>query len=460
MIGLFFENGPIRVNSNMRLERVPISWADEYSILYIDQPVGTGFSYVTRLKDSDNNEVTDKETIQEILLNLNKELEEEQTQEQLLFESLSGHDIYTKMSISRDQQLKSDSPLYINGYVKDERGVVADLLNFLDQFYQRYPEVQKSNLFLTGESYAGKYVPSFAHGIMESNKARLENHEDDPTQIIFPLKGIALGNSLTDPISQIQVHADHAYYMGLVTFKQSEQMRLLQDKSIEEAHNGRFLESNKYRLDVFDLFKNSTGSLNWYDIRKGEIPNDWSRMEAFMNLDNIKNSLNVFGPRNEFILEHNFPQQEISRIQEGRNKTLYFTDPVVKQAMGRDIMKSCLWMVSSLLQQGIRVVAYQGIFDFRDAVAGSNSWIDRLEWPGQEEFLAKDRELWMHNGKLAGYVTQVEGLSRVVILGAGHLAPMDQDENSLAMIKSLVDGSVLQQNHIGGAQSKSTSHTI
>ncbi|KAF9351851.1 hypothetical protein BGX26_010217 [Mortierella sp. AD094] len=471
MIGLFFENGPIRVNANMKLERAPVSWADEYSILFIDQPVGTGYSYVTRLKDIDNREVTDDETIQKILAKLDDELHKDQSEEQELFESLSGQDLYFKYAASRDRQRKTQAPLYSHGYVKDERGVVSDLLVFLDKFYQRYPEVQKVDLYLSGESYAGKYVPALAYGIMESNKGRRHHHEDDENgdgddddmadnQIIFPLKGIALGNSLTDPITQVQIHADHAYFMGLITHSQSEAMRALQDQAVEEAHKGRFLESNKRRVGVFDLFKNATGSLNWYDIRKGSVPNDWSRMEAFMNLDEVKNSLNIFGPRTEFLEENDVPEEEIKRVQEGRDKTKYFKDPVVMKTMSGDIMKSALWMVSSLLKQGIKVLAYQGIFDFRDAVAGSTSWIELLEWPGQEEFLEAEREIWINDGKLAGYVTQVEGLSRVVILGAGHLAPMDQEENSLAMIKSLVEGSKLKQESLEEAQSRSTAHVI
>ncbi|KAF9158053.1 hypothetical protein BGX21_002431 [Mortierella sp. AD011] len=456
MIGLFFENGPIRVNAKMKLERVPVSWADEYSVLFIDQPVGTGYSYVTRLKDADNLEVTDDETIQKILAKLDDELHRDQLEEQELFEGLTGQDLYFKSAVSRDRQLKTQAPLYSYGYVKGERGVAADLLVFLDQFYQRYPEVQKADLYLTGESYAGKYVPALAYHIMESNKDRRRRHEDHESsdsddndmvgnQIIFPLKGIALGNSLTDPVTQVQIHADHAYFLGLITHSQSEAMRAFQDQSVEEALKGRFLESNKYRGSVFELFENATGNLNPYDIRKGSVPNDWSRMEAFMNLDDVKNSLNIFGPRTEFLKENDVPEEEIKRIQEGRAKVKFSKDPLVVNTMLGDIMKSASWMVSSLLKQGIKVLAFQGVFDFRDAVAGSNSWIEMLEWPGQEEFLDAEREIWINDGKLAGYVTQVEGLSRVVILGAGHLAPMDQGENSLAMIKSLVEGTKLNQ---------------
>jgi len=51
MDGLFLENGPLRVARNgtgsedFVLTAAPESWADDYDVLYVDQPVSAGFSY-------------------------------------------------------------------------------------------------------------------------------------------------------------------------------------------------------------------------------------------------------------------------------------------------------------------------------------------------------------------------------------------------------------------------------
>jgi carboxypeptidase C (cathepsin A) len=46
MIGLFQENGPCRItNDSSSVTHNPYSWNNEANILYIDQPVGVGFSY-------------------------------------------------------------------------------------------------------------------------------------------------------------------------------------------------------------------------------------------------------------------------------------------------------------------------------------------------------------------------------------------------------------------------------
>src|SRR5438034_1236571 len=45
MIGLFSENGPLSfVGNSTRLESNPYTWTKLGHVLYIDQPVGTGFS--------------------------------------------------------------------------------------------------------------------------------------------------------------------------------------------------------------------------------------------------------------------------------------------------------------------------------------------------------------------------------------------------------------------------------
>lgn len=45
LYGLFMENGPVSVNAQNYLDSRQYTWTKDYNVLYIDNPVGAGFSY-------------------------------------------------------------------------------------------------------------------------------------------------------------------------------------------------------------------------------------------------------------------------------------------------------------------------------------------------------------------------------------------------------------------------------
>ncbi|XP_061190859.1 probable serine carboxypeptidase CPVL isoform X2 [Saccostrea echinata] len=109
LFGLFVENGPIMVDKNIKLSNRKVTWNTKYSMLYIDNPVGTGFSF-------------------------------------------TGKD---------------------EGYATNEQDVARDLYSCLTQFFQVFHQFQKNDFYATGESYAGKYVPAISYKIhMENPSAK------------------------------------------------------------------------------------------------------------------------------------------------------------------------------------------------------------------------------------------------------------------------------------------------
>ena len=57
----------------------------------------------------------------------------------------------------------------------------------LQAFFKAFPELASNDLYLTGESYAGQYVPNIANWILTESEGAL----DTPLN----LKGIAVGNA-------------------------------------------------------------------------------------------------------------------------------------------------------------------------------------------------------------------------------------------------------------------------
>lgn len=44
-----------------------------------------------------------------------------------------------------------------------------EFVNFLVAFYMKYPEFKTRHFLITGESYAGKYIPIFGHHVLLYN---------------------------------------------------------------------------------------------------------------------------------------------------------------------------------------------------------------------------------------------------------------------------------------------------
>jgi len=84
-------------------------------------------------------------------------------------------------------------------------------------FLVQNPEFEGRDFYITGESYAGHYVPAIAYYL--ANTA---------TDVNLKLKGIAIGNGLTDPYQQYPAYAKFSYENGLIS------------KAWEEVLNGGF----------------------------------------------------------------------------------------------------------------------------------------------------------------------------------------------------------------------------
>lgn len=77
--------------------------------------------------------------------------------------------------------------------IKSDDGTTAlDNYNALIAFMEKFPNLAKNDLYLTGQSYAGIYIPYLAYEIINKNKLV-------STHIKLKLKGVMINNACTDP---------------------------------------------------------------------------------------------------------------------------------------------------------------------------------------------------------------------------------------------------------------------
>ena len=87
--------------------------------------------------------------------------------------------------------------------------LVIAFLDFLHAFFAQFPDLAGRPFYVTGESYAGHYVPAIGYAIVASNAAGTQPH--------INLKGIAVGNGLVEPLTQYGAYADYMFANNMVS---------------------------------------------------------------------------------------------------------------------------------------------------------------------------------------------------------------------------------------------------
>lgn len=167
MTGNILEHGPIRLikddkNATKAVSLNGESWIAVANMLYVDQPIGTGFSY--------------------------------------------GHRAITDMS-----------------------QVVDYMIIFIQKFLTMYPDMKSRKFYLSGESYAGKYLPAIAAGIIDFNAN--QTSENDKIR----LDGVLIGNGFVDTMSQRQSVRQLALTIGSIQFDSIPEIDII-EKRCHEAN--------------------------------------------------------------------------------------------------------------------------------------------------------------------------------------------------------------------------------
>ncbi|XVE85920.1 hypothetical protein DITRI_Ditri17bG0130700 [Diplodiscus trichospermus] len=186
-LGAFTEHGPLQPGEDGNLIKNKYSWNFESNMLYLESPFGVGFSYSNTSSD---------------YLNVN------------------------------------------------DTSTAKENLQFLLNWFKEFPQYRDSDLYLSGESYAGHYIPQLAALILNYNK----RFNGRPIR----LKAIALGNPLLD----LEISVNNAEFLwshGVI----SDEMLMLRKT---ECNESRYLKESLHRnlskecIDVLNKQEEEMGS--------------------------------------------------------------------------------------------------------------------------------------------------------------------------------------------------------
>lgn len=360
LMGLFYELGPSSILTPTETPIFnPYAWNNNASVIFLDQPAGVGFSY------------TDSGKVE----------------------------------------------------VSDTRTAATDVYAFLSLFFQQFPEYKDLGLHISGESYAGHYIPAIATEI-------LSHPERD-----FLFSSILIGNGWTDTYHQVAGYGPMACgeggYKAVLSEEQCAKVNRTSTRcqwldGLCYKHQDRFrCIPATYSCDsVLDPYIDT--GLNPYDIRKPCVGN---QDMCYDDIDYYSNYLN---------------REDIQAII-GAEVSVYegCSDPVFNAfTYTGDGGKPFQFDVAKALEKGLPVLIYAGDKDYICNWVGQVLWLNSLEWSGSEVWSSGKFETWetVEDQEAAGQYKVAGNLTFVRVFDAGHMVPYDQPKHALDMVTRWLHG--------------------
>ncbi|TYH75944.1 hypothetical protein ES332_D04G051200v1 [Gossypium tomentosum] len=363
------EIGPFRINKSASgLYLNKFSWNNVANLLFLETPAGVGFSYTNRSSD-----------------------------------------------------------LLDTG----DRRTAMDSLEFLIRWLDRFPRYKNREVYITGESYAGHYVPQLARQIMVYNKK--SKHP-------INLKGIMVGNAVTDN-----------YYdnLGTVTYWWSHAM--ISDKTYQQLINTcdfrRQKESNECESLYSYAMDQEFGNIDQYNIYAPPCNNsDGNRFTRHsMRLPHRPHSifrqLSGYDPCTEKYAEIYYNRPDVQKALHANTTGIRYKWTACSEVLNRnwnDTDGSVLPIYKEIIAGGLRVWVFSGDVDSVVPVTATRYSLAQLKLSTKIPWYP-----WYVKKHVGGWTEVYEGLTFATVRGAGHEVPLFKPRAALQLFKSFLSGEPL-----------------
>ncbi|KAH7406762.1 carboxypeptidase Y-like protein A [Phaeosphaeria sp. MPI-PUGE-AT-0046c] len=311
---------------------------------------------------------------------------------------------------------------YSSGSVSNTVAAGKDIYALLTLFFKQFPEYSKQPFHISGESYAGHYIPVFASEILSHKKRNIN------------LQSVLIGNGLTDGLTQYEYYRPMACGEGGWPAVLDESSCQAMDNAYPRCAS---LIENCYKSESVwscvpaSIYCNNamigpyqrTGQ-NVYDVRRpcGDNQLCYDEIDWISSYLNKKEVMKAVGAEVSSYDSCNFDINRNFLLQ-------------------GDWMKPYHRVVPGLLKE-IPVLVYAGDADYICNWLGNKAWTEALEWPGQKEYKKAKMEDFKidGDGKKVGEVKSHGNFTFMKIHAGGHMVPFDQPEASLEMVNRWLSG--------------------
>jgi carboxypeptidase D len=409
MDGLFIETGPFRVMPDGKVELNDLSWHNEGYLVFIDQPIGTGFSYVNRACE-------------------------------------------------------------FCDYVHNQSAVNSHIYSAMQSLFVVFPFLKGKNVVMAGESYAGHYIPAMTDYFTTLNAEKGYAGTDHKVKVTSV--AIGNGWSIPRIQYNFGSYANNVGILSAPDSKKLEKQydQCVQqvdsgDFSSGGACNiiGQVLSSSgacplaesesdrsNHGSGIGSKGKQSTKKptanttcygplLNYYDTRSYyvDILSSWPASAdvtaAYLNSSAVTKAINI--------------KKKYRSYTECDDAGQYL---MVLYGLGVQPQ------IIRILEAGVAVTFYNGQYDFICNHVGTEAMLDQLPWKGRKDFMDAPGYVWTLNesvpigkGKAslakvrkvpAGYGrTSSDGsLTFLMVIGGSHMVPLDVPRSAYDLIRRVI----------------------
>ncbi|CBQ68594.1 related to Carboxypeptidase Y precursor [Sporisorium reilianum SRZ2] len=400
--GLLMELGPCNAvdpasrGGKPGAEKNPWAWNNNATMIFLDQPVGVGYSYV----DWANKSRTDKPPSR----------------------------VFSAESAAKD----ASAFLHLLAMHMGQEIFKGDGDGF-------------SSFHIAGESYAGRYIPPLANQIVEDNKKILKHRDMDLKPL--PLESVLIGNGITSPQHQFPAYVEYTCTgvsgadKPLLPHKTCSKMResIPTCLTLVEKCNRKDAHGRTYDTPACQAASNYCESAlsSPYDTLE-RSPYDWQHPSKYAEEDWVAAFLNDADTKRALGVDATGPGDKHDGVFVGCSDNVY-----ANFAKTGDGARDSTWAVSAILANGVRVLTYSGRRDFICNYVGNRAWSEALPWSGKHGYNAAPLQPWFlgQRGEITGgEFKNYANLTYAIVDEAGHFVPHDKPQAALAMFNTWLHG--------------------
>ncbi|XP_044468304.1 serine carboxypeptidase-like 51 [Mangifera indica] len=374
-IGNFQEVGPLDTNLKSRNS----TWLRKADLLFVDNPVGTGYSFV-----EDSN---------------------------------------------------------WNLFVKTDVEAATDLTALLEGLFNKNEQLQKSPLYIVAESYGGKFAVTLglsALKAIEAGKLKLKlGGVALGDSWISPEDFVLSWGPLLKDLSRLDNNGLEKSNSLAQKIKQQ-----LEDGQFFDATNSwseleGVIASSSSSVDFYNFLLDS--GMDPVSATAAELSEKIARRRRYPRYLSYLKSATAGGDGDLASLMNGQIKNKLKIIPE--NVTWGGQSDFVFSQLQGDFMRPRINEVDELLAKGVHVTIYNGQLDLICATKGTEAWVEKLKWEGLQKFLKTERSPLFcgKDDQTRGFTKSYKNLHFYWILGAGHFVPVDQPCIALNMVGAFTD---------------------